>query len=140
MIYDEIKRVYLENRKARNATNVASLSTLIGEIETLAKSGKGMDDVAVIATVKKFVKNIDDTIHFTKEASILDELVTERRLYESFLPKQLSVEELETVIDGYIASGLGNVGAVMKQLKLEHAGLYDGGKASEILKSKFSSV
>lgn len=140
-IIDNIKAESLTLRKARRSAEAASLTTLLGEIETLAKAGKGeMTDAVVVTVVKKFIKNIDDSIRVNLErggAEVVAGLQAERKLYEQFLPKQLSAEEVESLIDSMIASGMSSVGDCMKALKTDHAGTYDGSVASAILKRKF---
>lgn len=142
MIIDDIKAEYLIQRKARATEKVEPLSTLLGEIQTLSKGGKGkLNDADIIAVVKKFIKNLDETIKATSERgnhTTAERLHDERKLYESFLPKQLSEQELKALIDGFISSGAKNVGDVMKMLKQNHAGTYDGAMASIILKARFA--
>jgi uncharacterized protein YqeY len=143
-LLEQIRAVYLEKRKARSTFEVASLSTLLGEIETLAKAGKGeMTDAVVVTVVKKFIKNLDEAIAAVSKSTVLDPIARlgvmneERALYEQFLPKQLTTDELSALIDSFIAEGVSNVGDAMKRLKTDHAGTYDGAAASTILKARF---
>jgi uncharacterized protein YqeY len=147
-LIEQIRTEYLVLRKAHNTAAVASLSTLIGEIENLAKGGKGeLTDAVVVTVVKKFIKNIDETLQvvgkgaptgLTAEYNPLNALNAERRLYEQFLPKQLTETEIAALIDTLVVThGAKNVGDVMKLLKQNHAGTYDGAVASKILKAKF---
>jgi uncharacterized protein YqeY len=143
-LLEQIRAVYLEKRKARATFEVASLSTLLGEIETLAKAGKGeMTDAVVVTVVKKFIKNLDEAIAAVSKSTVLDPITRlgvmneERALYEQFLPKQLNEAELKFVIDEIIAAGNTNVGDAMKALKTDHGGHYDGAMASAILKARF---
>ena len=48
-----------------------------------------------------------------------------------FLPKMLTEDELKEVIK---ASGLNNIGQIMKYLKENYNGLYDGKIASKLIK------
>lgn len=138
-LIEQIKAEYLVQRKARASWQVASLSTLIGEIETLAKGGKGeLTDAVVVTVVKKFIKNIDETLSVTTVADRPALLRAERALYEQFLPKQLNEAELKFVIDELIAGGHTTVGDVMKALKTDHGGHYDGAMASALLKARFA--
>lgn len=138
-IIEQIKAEYMVQRKARASWQVASLSTLIGEIETLAKGGKGeLTDAVVVTVVKKFIKNIDETMKVVTGVAETALLRSERELYEQFLPKQLNEAELKFVIDELVAGGHTNVGDVMKALKTDHGGHYDGALASTILKAKFA--
>jgi len=62
---------------------------------------------------------------------------------EEFLPKQLSDQEIEKVVEGIIAEtgaeGMKDMGKVMGQASSKMAGKADGKKISEIVKSKLSS-
>ena len=135
-ILENIKAASLAARKARETAKASLLSTLIGEIETAAKSGKSVNDDDVIAVVKKFIKNIDESlVHVTRTSALVaDDMRAEKEILESFLPQQLSEAELKALLQTYIAEGAKNVGDLMKRLKAEKAGLYDGGMASKLAK------
>lgn len=134
LIIDSLKIAQLNARKARDSATATTLSTVIGEIENLAKAGKGeMNDAVVTTVIKKFLKNIDETLKLVPS----DHLAHEKKLLESFLPKQLTEAELDAVIDKLIAEGSTNVGDAMKALKNSYAGTYDGAQASKLLKDKF---
>lgn len=140
-LIDTLKAALLEARKARNANKAASLSTLVGECETLAKAGRGdLTDAVVVTIIKKFLKNIDDNLGNLGRtgALIADDMLEEKALYESFLPRQLDVAELTAVIDTMLKNGVLDVGDAMKRLKADHAGTYNGAEASAILKQRFS--
>lgn len=143
-ILDNIKAASLAARKARNADHAASLSTLIGDIENLAKAGRGvMTDAVAITVVKKFIKNVIETLEHVataggdttvKQLALQDELA----LFTQFVPKQMTEEELKTLFNKYITEGVADVGDAMKRLKTEFAGKYDGALASRLLKSFFT--
>lgn len=138
-LIDTIKAALLQARKARNSADAASLSTLVGEIETLAKAGRGeTTDAVVVTMLKKFIKNLNETIALNSEHgnhTTVGRLHDELKLYEQFLPKQLTEAELIALIDSQ--SSAKDVGDVMRFLKAEHAGMYDGALASKLLKAKF---
>lgn len=139
-LINKLKTALLEARKARNSTEAASLSTLVGEIETLAKAGRGdLTDAVVVTVIKKFIKNINEsmTVVGRTDALVWDDMLAEKALYESFLPTQLTAEELSALIEQLINEGADNVGDVMKLLKAKHAGTYNGAEASAILKQRF---
>lgn len=141
-LLEQIKAQYLELRKARATSQVASLSTLLGEIDTLTKSGKGeLTDDAVVAVVKKFIKNLDESIKANSERgnhTTAGQLADEKNLYAQFLPKQFSEVELDNLIGAIILTGAGTVGEVMKELKVKYSGQYDGAVAARILKLRFA--
>lgn len=137
-----IKSDSLAARKSRDTATATALTTLIGELETAAKnSGHEPSDAEVIAAIKKTIKNLDESIRVASahgNHTTAERLNDELKLFEKYLPKQLSGDELEDIIDLAIASGAKSVGDVMKLLKTSHAGLYDGALASTILKTKFA--
>lgn len=135
-LLEQIKSAALTARKARNSEVALSLTTLVGEIETAIKNGVAATDENVTPIIKKFVKNINDTINRVSGEALV-KLQAEKALYEQFLPKQLSNDELLSVIKVIISEGATNVGMVMKQLKAKYAGLYDGSAASALLKTFF---
>jgi uncharacterized protein YqeY len=83
--------------------------------------------------VKKFVKNIDETINaltmYNKDATAF---LNERGVLEQFLPLQLTELALQ-----HIAKGQESMPAFMKFLKENHAGQYDGKLASTVAKAVF---
>jgi uncharacterized protein YqeY len=141
MVLDTIKAASLTARKARETEKAALLSTLLGEIETLAKSGRGeINDAVVMTVIKKFIKNTNEMISLLPDSaeSSLAQAMSEKAVLESFLPKQLTEEELGMLIDSFISSGAKDVGDAMKLLKTHHAGTYDGAVASKLLKARFA--
>jgi hypothetical protein len=138
-LIDKLKQALLEARKARDPSRTGPLTTLIGDIETLAKAGRGeTTDAVVVTMLKKYVKNVTETIALNSKHgnhATAGRLHDELKLYESFLPKQLTDAELIALIDSQ--SSAKDVGDVMRFLKAEYAGTYDGALASKLLKAKF---
>lgn len=66
----------------------------------------------------------------------LEDLKKEISIIEEFLPKALSENELSQLIDKHIS--LGNMGSIMKALKEEISGPFDGKLVSALIKSKLS--
>ena len=62
-LIEKIKSDHLAYRKLRDTTATTFLSTLIGEAEMIGKSGgnREVTNQEVIALVKKFIKNINET-------------------------------------------------------------------------------
>lgn len=140
-LFQTIKADALEARKARSAGTAAALTTLIGELETFGKNaGREPTDADVVAFVKKTLKNIGETLgHLPSTDARFAELMNEMGLFEKYLPTQLTEDELRATIENIIAVGDGaTVGDVMKVLKTNFNGQYDGALASTILKARFA--
>ena len=67
----------------------------------------------------------------------------EIEIISKFLPKQLSKEEINIIIDATIsscgASSMKDMGLVVKLIKSEYNGKMDFGNVSKIIKSKLSN-
>lgn len=139
-LYIKLKADALQARKQRNTATATSLTTLIGELETFAKNaGREPTDADVVSLVQKTLKNVDEVLRLaSQESSSYLTAVDERVLFEKYLPRQLSSDELRSLINSYAEAGAKSVGDVMKLLKTHHGGQYDGALASTIIKERFA--
>lgn len=105
------------------------LTTLIGELETKSKaSGKETTDTDVLAAIKKFLKGIEEILALgSNPASEI-----EKKCLESYLPSQMSEEEIRSVISRIHDPR--SVGEIMTYMKTTHNGQYDGSLVSKIAK------
>jgi uncharacterized protein YqeY len=123
---------FLDRRKARDTETAAFLSTIIGEIESNAKMVDGMKVVTeedVVKVLKSFEKKTVEFLNIVPDSA---KSLKEKEIIESFLPKQLTEQE---ILDIITQSGTDkNMGAMMKYLKDNYAGTYDGKTASKVVK------
>jgi len=145
-ILQDIKAASLTARKAHETDVAASLITLLSEASMIGKNDGGREttDAETTAVVKKFIKNIDETLK-VRNGDLIDpvtvKLTMERLLYNSFLPKQLTEDELKDMIAFIVAKSypaLPTLGDVLKALKFSYDGLYDGGTAAKLTKEIIS--
>lgn len=141
----QIKKAQIEARKAHERERAQLLTTLIGEAEMVGKNaGREVTDAEVSAVIKKFLKNMTETIAILGEDHPQSEAVRfEMNVLEGYMPKQLSEEQLASEIQGIHAGLLGagdkaDMGAIMKFLKLRFEGLYDGKLAATLIKKELS--
>lgn len=143
-LMQKIKDLQLAARKAGKSTPAALYTTLLGEAAMIGKNDGNREttDAEVTAVVKKFVKNIDETIAaITRNNGDASRLQVERQLLEALLPTQLTEDELTqhviAIVAGLQSTGVDNpkMGDVMKVLKQRFDGQYDGKLASNIIKS-----
>jgi uncharacterized protein YqeY len=137
---EKIKKQILEARKAKDSVKANVLNTLYSEAKTLAINNgrREPEDNELQAVLKKFLKGSNETIELKKKNSIdCSQDEKEREILESFMPKQLEDNELENIINVYISQledkTKKSMGIIMKRLKEEHDGSYDGKKASSIV-------
>lgn len=102
-----------------------------------------MDDV--LAVLKKTVKQRKESIEqYTAAArqDLVDQETAELKVLESYLPAQLSREQIEKAVLEVIAAlgakSIKDMGAVMKETIAKTAGAADNKIVSEIIKSKLA--
>lgn len=147
-LLNDIKAKQLELRKAQmhdkidRNIEISLLTTLYSEASVPGKNAqRESTDAEVIAVIKKFVKNNDECMSSAgdrRDSDWCDRLSIERGVLDLFLPKQLTVDELKEIIGGFIAAngiaGPKGTGLVMKMLKEQYDGLYDGRIASDVVR------
>jgi uncharacterized protein YqeY len=128
MTLQETINLHLKNAILTSNTEVKSLlRVVIGEMN---REGKIVADEKVISIVKKMIDN----------AKIVGNL-NEVTILETYLPKQLTEDELNTVISALIYNNnytIKDMGKIMGDLKSIYSGKYDGKLASTLIKSQLS--
>lgn len=137
----QIKKDQLTARKSKDLIAASLLTTLIGEAEMVGKNDGNRDstDAEVVAVIKKFVKNANDTL---KVLSATDSrgpnLLAELEILEGYLPAQFTEDDLTRIlsnIQAEIFAGPKDMGKMLGLLKARHAGEYDGALASKVAKA-----
>jgi uncharacterized protein YqeY len=141
-MFNTIKADQLGARKARDSVRTALLTTLMGAIQADAKD-KGLEiasDDICIAKIRSFLKSNDELA----KAMILGGISThdinrEAMLLHSYLPQQMTDAELRHFVRAKIDNGCKSLGDLMKALKSERTGLYDGKMAGTIIKQELET-
>jgi uncharacterized protein YqeY len=126
--------------KARATEKVMILRDVMTAIKNLKveRMAASLPEVDVVAIIRKEVHKRVEATEFARKANrqdLIDKNEAEKALLETYLPKQMSAEELEAVIKAIAAEIGGNqIGPVMAKLRERHAGLFDGKLASEIIR------
>jgi uncharacterized protein YqeY len=141
MLIEQMKKDFMEARKAKNHTLSAFMSTLVSEVEMIGKEvgNPEITDEKTIKIVKKFINNAKDTIsHGEKAGKDVSASKAEIEVLNKYLPKQMSEAELKPVIAEIVATlpekNAKATGKVMAELKTRFGGLYDGKLASQLVK------
>ena len=124
-----------------NATR-DTLRMLISEIKRYEIDNRvDADDSVVLATLKKMIKQRNESCEVYKKAGSTELLESENREIEvinKFLPNQLSEEETKKICEETIksvnATSMKDMGKIMGVLKSKHADSLDFSKVSSILK------
>lgn len=131
MIIDEIKKEQLNWRKTaikekqeNDSGHVFSklLTTLIGEAQQQA-DGKIPSDEIVLKTIKKFIKNARQILTARPDDEIA---AMEINYLESYLPKSITEDEVNNVLEGYESLSKKDKIAHVKEYCLNNDLLFDG--------------
>lgn len=148
MLEEKILNDYKEAMKAKEALRVSVLSFLRAEMLNLAiaKKKDKLEDADTLAVIRKQIKSRQDSIEQFKKGNRLDLAEKEEKeleILKSYLPPQLSEEQVKKIIDEAIASvgalGPKDMGKVMKEVTAKIQGQADSKQVSDWVKEKLSS-
>lgn len=145
MLEEKILKDYQEAMKARDTLKSTLLSFLRSEIANAAlkeKQGK-LDDNGVTAVIRKQIKQHQDSIEQFQKGGrndLADKEKKEFQILESYLPAQLSAEQIKKIIEEAIAAtsaqGPKDMGKVMKEVISKTGGAADSKLVSDLVKER----
>ena len=146
-ITEDIKAAMKSKDKVRLET-LRSIKKFVLEKEVSAR-GNGQDtiteaqEIEVLVQVAKQRRDAIEQYQKAGRQELADQETQELKIIEEYLPKQLSDEEVETIIEGVIAqvgaSSPKDMGKVMGPVMQKLKGKTDGKKVQEIVKTKLGS-
>jgi len=141
IMYNQLKKEYLDARKNKDTIKSNLLSTLIGEAQNIGKNEGNREPTTdeILGVVKKFLKAADESIQVLEKAGRdCAKEKEEKRILESYQPKQLNENELKQAVDEIVSQmpdkSVKMMGQVMNQLKEKYPNQFDGKMASAIVK------
>jgi uncharacterized protein YqeY len=137
MLIEKIRKDMQEAKINKEKVKANLLSTLYAEIFTKSKSGEKMTEEDELKIIRKFIKNIDETLSFEVTDDIKNKFLQEKEILISYLPKQLSIEEINDIVTDLIHQGK-QMKDIMQHFKEKYSGLYDGKTVSELVRTKLS--
>ena len=142
-------QIIADMKSAMKAKDSATLKAVRMIVEAIKQkevdTREELDDQGILAVIQKMVKQRKDSIDQFTQAGRGDLVAVEEaelKVINLYMPKQLSENEIESVVDQVIsqtgASGMQDMGKLMGVLKAELSGKADMGTVSNIIKSKLS--
>jgi len=141
MLKEQINTDYFVAFRLRNETEKNLLSLIKGEIQTQEKKDnvQHLSDENVLKILNKMVKSLNETLTILSNQSISGEkyqkISDELQIIKGYLPKELSVDEINQKLDELISSGLDNLGLIMKEFSTLPV---DKKMVSELVKTKLN--
>ncbi len=145
MLEEKILNDYKEAMKARDTLKSSVLSFLRAQVlnTALAQKKNKLEDGEVLAVIKKQVKEREDSIEQFRKGNRLDLADKEAKelgILKTYLPVQLSREELQKIIVETVialeAKDMKDMGRVMKEVNAKAAGAADGRMMSEMVQER----
>lgn len=147
MQYDELKEEIKTAMKAKDKNRLSILRQVHGEIKNIeVNERRDITEEDVNAMLKRLIKQTNETLEGSIKAANDDErtaMLTEQvAILEGYLPKQVSGEELEALIETVLtetgASTKRDMGKVMGALTAQTGGNFDKAAAAKILGERLS--
>ena len=149
MLYEKISKDMIEAMKAKDKDKVSTLRLLKSAVDKYLIDNKmerhEASDEVVTSVISKQVKTHKDSIEQFKAGNrqdLIDGLNREIELLSTYLPEQLSEEELRKVIDEVFdkvkPTSIKDMGSIMKELKPLVNGKADMGVVNSIVKEKLN--
>lgn len=145
---EELKKALL----AKQEVVVGTLRLIIAAMKDrdIAARSKGNHDGIsedeILSMLQSMIKQRHESIKMYeagKRQDLVDREAAEIKVIESFLPKQLSEDEVKSAIDAAVkavgATGLKDMGKVMAEMKAKYAGQIDFSKASGLVKDRLAA-
>ncbi|MEI6984706.1 MAG: GatB/YqeY domain-containing protein [Rhodospirillaceae bacterium] len=133
--------------RARNQPVVGTIRMVMAGIKDrdIAARPKGnatgVDDGEILNLLRSMIKQRQESIELYRQGGrqeLADKEAAEILVIEGFMPRQMSDDEtkaaVEAVIEAIAATSVKDMGKVMAELRLRHAGVMDFGKASPMVK------
>ena len=147
-LQDKVMEAMKIAMKAKDSQSLEALravksALLLAQTETGSK--KELTEAEEMTLLQKQVKQRKDSAAIYKEqgrSDLAEPELAQAEVIEQFLPKQMSVEEVEAIVDRIIsntgASSMADMGKVMGAVSAELAGKADGKTISTVVKARLS--
>ncbi len=147
---DRVTAALKDAMKSKEADRLSTLRLINAAIKDkdialrgTADEEAGVGDADVLAIMGRMVKQRQESARAYEEGGRLElaeKELSEIKVIEGFLPKQLSEDEAATAVDAAIAevgaASIRDMGKVMAALKGKYTGQMDFGKAGPMVKAK----
>jgi len=143
MLEEQISKDYVTAMKARDSEKSSTLNFLRAQIKNVRIDKKldEVDDLTVVAVIKKQVKQRQDSIEQYQKGGredLVEKETKELNLLKTYLPEEVSADELESIIKQCIeelsAKTMKEMGQVMKAVMAKTEGRADNKLVSDLVK------
>ena len=137
---NEDLKLAMKNKESLRLNTIRLVKKYIQELETSVGHSGVATDAEIMKIINKLVKQGKDAADQYKTAGrtdLYDEEMGQVTILESYLPKQMTDEEISVEVDKVMKETEStNMGVLMKELNARLAGRADGKTISRIIKTK----
>lgn len=145
-IHDRLKEAMKEAMRAKEKERLSTIRLALSAVKQVeVDTRETLDDAAILAILDKLVKQRRDSIKQYEDADrqeLADIEKAEIEILQEFLPKPLTDEEIEALIEDAVAKtgaeSMKDMGKVMGILKPQLQGRADMGAVSGKIKARLS--
>jgi uncharacterized protein len=139
-IKDQLVRDMKQAMRDRDSARLSVIRFLIAEVKNIEIDQGELDDAGVQKVIARQIKQIKDAVVDYQNAG-RDERVAEEQqkvsLLESYLPAQLTDEELVAVVKATVAANPGKKqGEIIREVMAQTAGQADGGRVARLVQTE----
>ena len=146
-LVEQVKAAMKAAMKAREKETLATIRLIQADFKRVEVDERiEIDDARAVAIMDKMVKQRRDSARQYRDADrseLADVEDAEIAIIQTFLPTQLSAEEIDALIDealaGIDAEGMAAMGTLMGKLKPQLQGRADMGEVSQRVKAKLGA-
>ncbi len=146
MLIDQLQEELKTAQLAKDELKVSTLRLLLSEVKNAEISqGHPLSDEEIVEVASREAKKRRESIISFRQGGreeLAQKEALELKILESYLPAQVSNEELTKVIEQTItevgASSIADMGKIMQVVMRKVAGGADGGRVSALVKQKLS--
>ena len=150
MLREDLQKALKESMLNKDTSTVSAVRLIIAgmkekDVEARGKGQAQASDAELLSMMQGMIKQRNDSIKMYVEGNrqdLADKELSEIKVIEKFLPKQMSEAEIESVLKSIIsatgAASMRDMGKVMGELKAKYAGQLDMAKASSMIKTLLS--
>lgn len=147
MLTEQIDNDFKQAMRDRAAVRVSTLSFLRSQMKyaMIEKKAEKLEDADVVAVIKKQIKQRQDSIEQYEKGArpdLADKERQEMAILKAYLPEEMSPEQLKAIVEAAVkesgATGIKDMGKVMKAALLLVAGRADSKTISELIKQALS--
>ena len=146
MLKEKLLQDFKEAMKEKNELKKNTIMMVRAAILQIEKdTQKELNDDAILEILAKEIKKRKDSLEDIEKSGredLIKQVNDEMAIIKAYLPKELSLEELEKIIEEVIAetgaTSMKDMGKVMQAAKAKTAGRADNKVINEIVKKKHS--